>query len=177
MFTSGSTGHPKGIEIPHRAIVRLARNSNFAPLSAHQGIAHISNPAFDAATYEIWGSLLNGGYLVILDRDDVLDIERFVGHLQSGRIHGMFLTAALFTQIAHQKPDAFRHLRYLLVGGDAMDPQATRKVLDTAPPGNLRNGYGPTEGTTFSCWYPAENLPDEAQIVEDVARQFLQAFQ
>src|SRR3546814_4750100 len=59
MFTSGSTGEPKGVAVPHRGIVRLAHNVNFAEFGPQTRAALYSNPAFDASTLEIWSPLLN----------------------------------------------------------------------------------------------------------------------
>src|SRR5690606_9834754 len=64
MFTSGSTGEPKGVAVPHLGVLRLAHNSNFASFGTHTRAALYSNPAFDASTLEIWCPLLNGGTVV-----------------------------------------------------------------------------------------------------------------
>ena len=77
MHTSGSTGQPKGIGVPHRAIVRLVLNTDYVQLTPDDRVAQISNPSFDAATFEIWGALLNGGRLVFLHQDVVLSPREF----------------------------------------------------------------------------------------------------
>ena len=152
MFTSGSTGEPKGIEIPHRAIVRLVRNTDYVDLGPDDRIACHSNVAFDAATFEIWGALLNGGAAVALDRDTMLSPDALARALAEQRISTLFLTTALFNRIALEKPDAFRGLDTLLFGGEAADAGAVRAVLEGPGPGRLLHVYGPTESTTFATW-------------------------
>lgn len=162
MFTSGSTGKPKGIEIPHRAIVRLVRNTDYVSLTGASRIARHSNIAFDAATFEIWGALLNGGATVALDRDTVLSPDALSGALDAKGVDTMFLTTALFNRIAAERPDAFRSLDTLMFGGEAADLGAVRAVLDGQGPARLLHVYGPTETTTFATWqHLTEIEPDQ----------------
>ena len=60
IYTSGLTGTPKGVAVSHRAVIRLVKNTNYVELGPTERIAHLSNVCFDAATFEIWGALLNG---------------------------------------------------------------------------------------------------------------------
>jgi amino acid adenylation domain-containing protein/non-ribosomal peptide synthase protein (TIGR01720 family) len=162
MYTSGSTGKPKGIVIPHRAIVRLVRNTDYVHLDATDRIAQVSNISFDAATFEIWGALLNGACLVGIDKDTVLVPESFAAALRERRITTMFVTSALFSQMAREAPDGFRFMRNLLVGGEAVDPGAVRSVQSAGAPARLINAYGPTESTTFACCHEIGPLPQDA---------------
>ncbi|MDU9030247.1 non-ribosomal peptide synthase/polyketide synthase [Pseudomonas mediterranea] len=150
MYTSGSTGLPKGVQVPHRAVTRLVRNNGFADFSAQDRIALAANPAFDASTLEIWGALLNGGCLVVCPRQTVLDAERLNEHLLRHEVSVLWLTAGLFHQFAETLAPAFAALRLLMVGGDVLDPRCIERVLRQSPPGQLLNGYGPTESTTFA---------------------------
>ncbi|MDB6442647.1 amino acid adenylation domain-containing protein [Pseudomonas sp. 21TX0197] len=150
MYTSGSTGVPKGVQVPHRAITRLVRNNGFADFNAQDRIALAANPAFDASTLEIWGALLNGGCLVVCPRDTLLDAARFNEHLLRHEVSVLWLTAGLFHQFAEPLAPAFAALRYLMVGGDVLDPRRIAQVLRHSPPQHLLNGYGPTESTTFA---------------------------
>jgi amino acid adenylation domain-containing protein len=165
MYTSGSTGTPKGAEIPHRGIVRLVRDTNYVTFAPGDIVAQISNASFDAITFEVWGALLNGALLTILPTEIVLSPRRFAAAIREQRISTMFLTAALFKLMASHAPDAFGGLKHLVVGGDAVDPEAARKVLKTAPPGRLVNGYGPTEATTFSVCHLIEDVPEGASAI------------
>lgn len=151
MYTSGSTGHPKGVMVPHRAVSRLVLNTNYVQFDASDRVAQISNVSFDAATFEIWGALLNGGRLVGLRPDVVLSPKDFARELREHGITAMFLTAALFNHVAAEAPGAFETVLTVIAGGEALDPNWVRAVLSERPPQRLVNGYGPTENTTFTC--------------------------
>ncbi len=153
-FTSGSTGRPKGVMVPHRAIVRLVRRANFwSPTAPGERIAQLANLAFDAATFEIWGALLEGGTVVLAEKVTVLEPRAFAGMIRARRVDSLFLTSSLFHQVAAQVPDAFRSVRTLIFGGEAADPRRVREVLAAGPPERLINGYGPTENATFTTWH------------------------
>lgn len=153
MYTSGSTGTPKGVAVTHQAITRLVRDTNYVRFTADDGVAFASNLAFDAATFEIWGALVNGARLVHVDRETLLSPPAFGALLRAQRVTIMFMTSALFRLMAGLAPDVFAPLRTLIVGGDVVDPVAARAVLDAGAPGRLLNGYGPTENTTFSATF------------------------
>ncbi|HEV3037471.1 MAG TPA: amino acid adenylation domain-containing protein [Candidatus Angelobacter sp.] len=159
MYTSGSTGAPKGVAIRQQSITRLVCNNNYAQLGAGDRIAQVSSFSFDAATFEIWGALLNGGQLVGFSKELLLSPADFAAELELQEISAMFLTVALFNQIARECPQAFRTVRSLLVGGEALDPKWIRRVLDSGAPSRLLNGYGPTETTTFAVCHLIQNLP------------------
>jgi amino acid adenylation domain-containing protein len=165
LYTSGSTGQPKGVIVPHRAIARLILGTDYVRLGPADRVAQVANASFDAATFEVWGALLTGGCVVGLDREVTLSPERFAGELAERRITAMFLTVSLFNQVARQVPGAFRGLRHLLVGGEAVDPGPVRTVLADRPPERLLNGYGPTESTTFAVWHLIGEVPPGAASV------------
>lgn len=150
MYTSGSTGTPKGVVVPHRAIVRLAVDNGYAQLDETDRVAFASNPSFDASTFEIWGALLNGGSVVVVDRDVFLDADRFAGLLVGQKITALFLTTALFNQYVAAIAPALSGLRFLLCGGEREDPAAFARLLGEGGPRHLIHCYGPTETTTFA---------------------------
>ena len=150
LFTSGSTGVPKGVIVPHRGITRLVVNNDFAPFQPDDVVAFASNVCFDAATFEIWGALLNGGTLVITPRDVLLSPAALQTHLAEHRVSVLFLTTSLFNRLAHEAPAMFGRLRILVFGGEAADAASVRLVLANGMPQRLVNGYGPTETTTFA---------------------------
>jgi amino acid adenylation domain-containing protein len=165
IYTSGSTGRPKGVAVPHRAITRLVRETNYVRLGPGERTGHVANISFDAATYEIWGALLTGAAVVVTPREVVLTPADFAGWIQEQGITSMFLTSALFTRMARELPDAFATMSELLVGGEAVDPAAARRVLAGQPPRRLLNGYGPTESTTFAAWHLIREVPPDATSV------------
>jgi len=157
IYTSGTTGKPKGSMIRHKSVVRLIRNTNYIDLTAHDRILLTGAIVFDAATFEIWGALLNGGSLIIPDKEEVLDPDLLEDLLTKHQITTLWLTSALFTQIAEVRTDIFKKLKYLLVGGDVLSPQHINKVRRDNPKLILINGYGPTENTTFTACYHIES--------------------
>src|SRR6185369_3345222 len=165
MYTSGSTGQPKGVAVTHRAINRLVRNTNYVQLDATDRMGQVSNVSFDAATFEIWGALTSGATLVGLTKETVLSPVEFKGAIAEQQISVMFLTVALFNQVAQAEPDAFAPMRYLLVGGDALDPQSVRRVLRHARPQHLVNACGPTEATTFTVCHEIHEISSDARTI------------
>jgi amino acid adenylation domain-containing protein len=165
MYTSGSTGTPKGVCIPQRAISRLVVNADYVALRADDVVAQASNASFDAATFEIWGALLCGARLVVVPRETLLAGDALAGAIEGQGITTLFLTTALFNELARLAPPALRRLRHLLFGGEAVDPRAVRRVLAEAPPGRLLHVYGPTETTTFATWQLVTAVPEGATTV------------
>ncbi|WP_193200774.1 non-ribosomal peptide synthetase, partial [Nostoc sp. MG11] len=165
IYTSGSTGKPKGVVVPHRAVNRLVFNTNYIQLTPDDRIAQAANAAFDATTFEIWGALLHGARLVIIAQDILLAPEEFAAQLHSQQISILFLTTALFNQLASFVPKAFSGLQYLLFGGEAVDPRWVQEVLSKGAPQHLLHVYGPTENTTFSSWYLIKDLSAAARTI------------
>ena len=165
IYTSGSTGRPKGVTVPHYAVARLVCNTNYVTFQADDRIAQASTISFDAATQEVWGALLNGGTLVGVSRDVALSPRDFAAELRDRRITILFLTTALFNQLARHAPGAFRGLRTLMFGGEAVDVGCVRLVLDEAPPQRLLHVYGPTESTTYATWHLVQHVGDDAATV------------
>ncbi|WP_141699581.1 non-ribosomal peptide synthetase, partial [Pseudomonas sp. BIOMIG1BDMA] len=165
MYTSGSTGVPKGVLVPHRGITRLVINGGYADFNTHDRIAFASNPAFDASTMDVWGALLNGGQVVVIDHDTLLDPLRFGAVLSESAVTILFTTTALFNQYVQLIPDALKGLRMLLCGGERADPAAFRSLLEHAPKLRLVHCYGPTESTTYATTFEVRALADDAESV------------
>jgi amino acid adenylation domain-containing protein len=165
IYTSGSTGTPKGVVITHRAINRLVLNTDYAQLTSADVVAQASTAAFDAATFEIWGALLNGATLVIIPRDDLLSPRNLAAAIERHRISALFLTTALFNLLARENSAVFHGITHLLFGGEASDPACVRAVLQAGPPANLLHMYGPTETTTFATWHRVTEVPADAVTI------------
>jgi non-ribosomal peptide synthetase component F len=127
MYTSGSTGRPKGVSVPHHAVTRLVWHSDYAPLTSLDVVAQASNASFDASTFEIWGALINGGRLAGVPKDVALSPATLAGHLAEQGVTAIFMTTALFNQVARERPDAFSGVRHVMFGGEAVDPRAVRR--------------------------------------------------
>ncbi|KAF9149043.1 hypothetical protein BGX20_006151, partial [Mortierella sp. AD010] len=153
MYTSGSTGLPKGVLVPHRAIARLAINNGYANIEARDRVAFAANPAFDASTFEIWAPLLNGGRVVIIDADTFTDCLRLGEALERYQITTMFLTTVLFNQFVVNIAPILAKLKYLLCGGEQENLESFSILLEYGGPENMIHCYGPTETTTFATTY------------------------
>ncbi|HEJ8056806.1 TPA: amino acid adenylation domain-containing protein [Serratia marcescens] len=164
MYTSGSTGTPKGVMTPHQGITRLVRNNRYAAFDADDRIAFAANPAFDASTMEVWAALLNGGALVVIAPEVMMEAERLAAELQRHRITTLFLTTALFNQYVHSISGALAQLKYLISGGEKEDPGAYARLLQERGPVHMIHAYGPTETTTFATTARIERAEGEARL-------------
>ena len=112
MDTSGSTGTAKGALIPHRAVIRLVRNTNYLEFSAEQIYLQAAPISFDASTFEIWGALLNGARLVLLP-PCLPSLEQLGRLIRQERVDTLWLTAGLFHQMVDHQLDDLRGLKHL----------------------------------------------------------------
>ena len=108
IFTSGSTLHPKAVAVPHCAVTRLVFDTNYVELGPTDRIAHLSNLCFDAATFEIWGALLTGACIVLVPKAVFLDATRFAAELERHKVSTLFVTTALFNELAAMNGRIFR---------------------------------------------------------------------
>ncbi len=152
LFTSGSTGQPKGVLLPHRGVVRLVRNQSFISITPDDVFLQAAPVSFDASLLEIWGPLLNGGRLILLP--DGPSLAEIAAAVQDHGVTTLWLTSGLFQLMMDENPGSLKGLRYLLTGGDVLSPAHVRLALETLPGTTLINGYGPTENTTFTTCHP-----------------------
>jgi amino acid adenylation domain-containing protein len=159
MYTSGSTGQPKGVEVPHRAIVRLVRGQDYISIDPSDVFLQLAPASFDAATLELWGPLLNGARLAIHPAEQP-SVESIGRALAEHGITVLWLTAGLFHLVVEERIETLRGVRQLLAGGDVLSVPHVRRVLAELPGTTLINGYGPTESTTFTCCHRIAALPE-----------------
>ncbi|GAA3917413.1 amino acid adenylation domain-containing protein [Chitinophaga oryziterrae] len=153
MYTSGSTGRPKGVQVEHRNVTSLIYAPNYITLTPADAILSAGSVAFDATTFEYWGTLLNGGKLVLSGEDELLDINVLKTTLQVHHVNKMFFTTGWFNQLADTDISIFSGLDAVLTGGEKMSEKHVAKVIASCPGIAISNIYGPTENTTFSLSY------------------------
>ncbi len=159
IFTNGSVGRPRGVCVPHRGVLRLVIASEPYRLRPEDRVLQATSLAFDVAALEIWGALLNGGCLCLISRDTLRTPARLQETLARERISVAAISTPLFHQLAATVPAAFTGLRLLVIAGDVVDPRWVRRVLEEGPPGQLINGYGPTECSVLATAHPVAELP------------------
>src|SRR2546423_2270504 len=155
MYTSGSTGQPKGVETWHRSITRLLFGVDYARLDGGRRLLHMAPISFDASTFELWGALLHGARCILLP-ERLPTASRIGSLIQQQQVTTTWLTASLFNAILDEAPESLRGLQQLLTGGEALSVGHIRRALQELPTTELINGYGPTESTTFTCCHPIE---------------------
>ncbi|HVI59251.1 MAG TPA: amino acid adenylation domain-containing protein [Luteimonas sp.] len=153
MYTSGSTGLPKGVEIPHRGILRLVVGVDYIRLGPDTRMLHCAPLGFDASTLEIWGPLLNGGCVAVHD-EGVPTGKGLAASIARHDITTLWLTCALFNAVVDEDPRLLSGVRELFTGGEALSVDHVRRMRATVPEVALFNAYGPTECTTFTTTWP-----------------------
>lgn len=169
MYTSGSTGQPKGTMVEHQSISRLVKNPNYITFNRADKVAQASNCSFDAATFEIFGALLNGASLCFIEPEVLLAPERLEYVLKQEFITTLFITTALFNQMSVENPAGFSSLKYLLFGGEKVNIDAVNRIVKSGKPAHLVHVYGPTENTTFSTYYEIRVAADQFPIGKPIS--------
>ncbi|MEV7907665.1 non-ribosomal peptide synthetase, partial [Streptomyces anulatus] len=167
MFTSGSTGVPKGVAVTHRNIVALAADARFRT-EAHRKVLVHSPLAFDASTYELWVPLLSGGQVLIAPPGE-LDLDAMSALLVEQRPTAAFFTTALFNLLAEHHARPLTGLREIWSGGETGSVTAMRRAVERCPQPTFVHVYGPTETTTFATAHPMRR-PFDYQTVPPIGR-------
>ena len=175
IYTSGSTGKPKGVLVENRSVVRLVFNTNFCHLTSEEVILQFAPISFDASTFEIWGALLHGAKLIVVPTR-TSSLEELAATIREHGVTTLWLTAGLFHLFVDERLEDLRPVRQLLAGGDVLSARHVRRVLEKLPNTTVINGYGPTEGTTFTCCHvmrPGDPVPDSVPIGRPISNTFV----
>lgn len=148
MYTSGSTGEPKGVLTTREGVLRLVKSTNYVRLDKPR-MLQVSPLIFDGSTFDIWGSLLNGGTLVLMP-DGLPELKCLAEQLITHSIDTLFLTTQLFNHMVEYHLSAFASLEQVLFGGEAASSNFVQRFKTQYPDCTLSNIYGPTECTTFA---------------------------
>jgi amino acid adenylation domain-containing protein len=157
MYTSGSTGHPKGVEVRHEGVARLVYPSGRVPfaLGPDEVCLQIAPAAFDASTLEIWAALANGGHLVLFPAETP-SLDEIAAVVRRHGVTSLWLTTGLFHQMVERGLGDLTSLRQLLCGGDVLSPAHTEEALRQIPGVQVVAAYGPTENTVFTSCHRLE---------------------
>lgn len=156
MYTSGTTGDAKGIRTNHSNIIRVVKNTNYIELCEKDSVLQTSNYSFDGSTFNIFGALLNGAKLVLIE--NVLELNELSATIRKEKVSVFFITTQLFNMIVDIDLQIFKDIRKIVIGGEAASVEHVRKALTLLGEGKLINGYGPTETTVFATAYPIDRI-------------------
>ncbi|WP_146164374.1 AMP-binding protein, partial [Pseudosporangium ferrugineum] len=150
MFTSGSSGRPKGIAVTHGNVCSFARDSCWRGETSIVALFH-SRQSFDASTFELWAPLANGGTVVVAGERplDAATVRRYVSEYT---LTHLWLTTAVFNAVVDADPTCFTNLQQVWTGGEAVSAERINATLNASPDLSVFNGYGPTETTTFATF-------------------------
>jgi amino acid adenylation domain-containing protein len=151
MYTSGTTGKPKGVVLPHRSVIRMLVDTDWLRMSEHTVTLHSSAFAFDTSIIDLFAALLHGG-TVVIPPDGALSIEQLADAISSHGVNTLWLTSGLFHTIADLRPAVFERVEQVVVGGDVVSPVQVKKVMDACPGCLVINGYGPTESNVTNAY-------------------------
>lgn len=150
MYTSGTTGNPKGVKISHKGIIRLVKKTNYINIRKEDSILQYASIGFDASTFEIWGSFLNGARLGVFP-SNVGTLDELTDYINKYSISIIWLTSGLFNIMVENNIEAFNGVSTVLTGGDIVSVTTVNKLLKNSNC-TIINGYGPTENTTFTTY-------------------------
>lgn len=158
LYTSGTTGNPKGVEIINRNIIKLVRNITYMDFPKNSRILQVASIVFDLSIFEFWASLLNGKTLCLLTKEQLLNFTYLKNYIDTNKVNIMCMTSVLFNQIISNHVEVFENIKQILTGGDKISIEHVKKLKSTYPNIKIYNSYGPTECTSFCTMYEIKDI-------------------
>ena len=158
LYTSGTTGKPKGVEIINRNIIKLVTNITYMDFPEDARILQVASTVFDLSIFEFWASLLNGKALCLITKDNLLNYKYLKKYIDENNVNIMCITSVLFNQIISNHIDVFENVKQILTGGDKISSEHVKILKNTYPEIKIYNSYGPTECTSFCTMYEITDL-------------------
>jgi len=166
MYTSGSTGKPKGVAVENRSVVRLVKSTNYTDINEENEVLQLSNYAFDGSVFDIYGSLLNGGTLHLIDKSLILSLKELGRYIEEEGVNTTFITSALFNSLIDTYPQCLKSCKKIYFGGESASISHIERALNYVSGKDvLVHVYGPTEGTTFTTYYNVPKLSPSANAL------------
>ncbi len=164
MYTSGSTGSPKGIKVSQKNIIKLVYEKGEIAINENDSVIQWSNYAFDGSTYEIFNTLLVGARLYLIEELTAQDADNLLKFIKSNNVSVCFVTTALFNTLVDVRCEWLVGLRKLLFGGELVSESHVTKAFHVLGPSVLVHVYGPTETTVYATSFPINALTTNGTI-------------
>jgi len=160
MYTSGTTGKPKGVTVEHGSLAAFALDNNYVSLEAGDNILGISDYAFDGSVFDFFVPLLNGASLQLANKLLVTDVDEFYTLVKKQKINYAFTTTALFQSYVSELKNPFALIENVLVGGERLNTDLASRFIKLSENTNVLHVYGPTETVVFAthCQLNSENV-------------------
>jgi amino acid adenylation domain-containing protein len=165
IYTSGTSGRPKGTLTSHRNVIRVVKSTNYIELTGEDRLLQLSNFAFDGSVFDIYGALLNGASLLMMRRETVLAVDKLSDLIRRERITVFFVTTALFNALIDFDIDCFETVRTVLFGGEKVSLRHGLKAFEHLGRGRVIHVYGPTETTVFATYHPLDEMEKSANTL------------
>ncbi len=160
LFTSGSTGGPKGVAIMQSNVLSLMSSLMLRGNAPNGPVLHHSQASFDASTMEVWWPLLSGRKLVLAPAG-ALSLRELANTIENHGVVDTFISVGVFNRMVVHESHALSRMKRVIVGGSALSPHYCKLFLEACPDTILENGYGPTEATVFTCLHTI--LPEDVE--------------
>lgn len=163
VYTSGSTGQPKGVLIEHRNVVAFVSRNQYIDIDNTSGILALSSIVFDGSVFDLFVPLVHGKTLVILPQEKVTSFDEWLEPIEKYGVDAVFMTTALFNQMSVDAYKVLVRFKQVLFGGEKADVRLVGRFLEKVRQDiggvQLIHVYGPTEATVYatSCRLTLDN--------------------